>query len=58
MRTSRFTETQIVLALKQAEAGVVIAEICRKYGISQQTFYRWRKKYAGPEPSELKQLEQ
>ena len=53
MKKSRFTEQQIVYAIKQVEVGVPIAELCRKYGISQQTFYRWRKKYGGLAPSEL-----
>ena len=47
MKKSKFTEEQIVYAIKQVEAGVPIAELCRKYGISQQTFYRWRNKYGG-----------
>ena len=56
MKKSRFTEQQIVYAIKQVEAGVPISELCRKYGISQQTFYRWRKKYGGLAPSELQRL--
>jgi len=42
MKKSKFTEEQIVFALKQAEAGVAVEELCRKYGISGATFYRWR----------------
>ena len=58
MRKSRFTEAQITLALKQVEVGVPIAEMCRKYGITEQTYYRWRKKYGGLDASEVKRLKQ
>ena len=47
MRKSRFSERQIVVILKQAEAGVSVQDLIRKYGISEQTFYRWRKQYGG-----------
>lgn len=47
MKKSRFTETQIAFALRQAEGGTAVREICRKMGISEQTFYRWKKKFAG-----------
>ena len=56
MRRSRFTEEQIAHSLKQAEAGIAPKEICRKYGISEATFYAWRKRYGGLSPSELKRL--
>ena len=58
MKKSKFTEEQIVYAIKQVEAGVPITELCRKYGISQQTFYRWRNKYDGLAPSELRRLKE
>ena len=58
MRKSRFSAAQIVVVLKQAEAGVPVQELVRKYGISEQTFYRWRKKYGGLEASEVQELKQ
>ncbi len=58
MKRSKFTEEQIAFALKQAETGVPVAEVIRKMGITEQTFYRWRRKYGGLGPSELKRLKQ
>ncbi len=58
MKRSKFTEAQIAFILKQAEEGVPVAEVCRKAGISDATFYGWRKKYAGLMPSEMKRLRQ
>ena len=58
MKKSRFTEEQIVYAVKQAELGVPIAELCRKYGVSHATLYRWRKLYGGLSSSELKRLKE
>ena len=58
MRRSKFMEEQIVYALKQAELGVPVLDVCRKYGVSEQTFYRWRKKYGGLETGELRRLKQ
>ena len=56
MRKKRFTEEQIHEILKESEAGMPTPEICRKYGISKNTFYNWRSKYAGMELSDLKTL--
>ena len=58
MKKSKFTESQIVFALQQAESGVTVAEVCRKLGISEATFYSWKKKYGGLNPVELRRLRQ
>lgn len=56
MRKSRFTEQQISYALKQAETGTPVAEVIRKMGITEQTFYRWKKQYGGVGVGELRRL--
>jgi putative transposase len=56
MRKKRFTEEQIHEILKESEAGMPTPELCRKYGISKNTFYNWRSKYAGMELSDLKKM--
>ena len=58
MKKSKFTEEQIVFALKQAENGTMIEEICRKMGIGIAIFYQWKKKYGGLMPSEVRRLKQ
>jgi putative transposase len=58
MKTSNLTEAQIIYALRQAEGGTKVAEVCRKMGISEATFYNWRKKYGGLGTSELRRLKQ
>ena len=58
MKKKYFTEAQIAFALRQAESGTPVAEIIRKMGISEVTFYRWKKKYAGMGVSELRRLKQ
>jgi putative transposase len=58
MRQSRFTETEIVYAVKQRELGIPVREIARKYGVSEKTVYLWRRKYNGVSPSELKRLKE
>jgi len=58
MKKSKFTEEQIAFALRQAESGTRVIEVCRKMGISEQTFFRWKKKYGGLGVSELRRLRQ
>lgn len=56
MRKSKYSEHQIIAALKQAENGVAVKDICRELGISSGTFYQWRSKYGGLEASDLQRL--
>jgi putative transposase len=58
MKRSKFTEAQIVFALRQAETGTAVDEVCRKLGITQATFYNWKKKYGGLGVSDLRKLRQ
>jgi putative transposase len=58
MKKSKFTEAQIVFALQQSETGVNVQEICRKMGISEATFYNWKKKFGGLGVGELRRLRQ
>jgi len=58
MKKSRFTEEQIAFALRQAETGTPVAEVIRKMGVSEQTFYRWKKQYAGMGVAELRRMKQ
>lgn len=58
MKKSKFTEEQIAFALRQAESGTTVAEVCRKMGVSDATFYNWKKKYGGLGVSELRRLKQ
>ncbi len=58
MKRSKFNETKILAILKEAEAGMTVAEISRKYGISNGTFYNWKSKYAGMSGSEIRRMRQ
>lgn len=58
MKRSRFTETQIISILKEADAGVTVKEVCRKHGISDATYYNWKSKYGGMSASELKRMKE
>lgn len=58
MKRSKFTESQIAFAIKQSESGTRVEEICRKVGISEPTFYNWKKKYGGLGVAELRKLRQ
>ena len=54
----RFSEEQIILVLKETEAGSPVAEVCRKYGIAHATYYKWKEKYSGMSVSDLRRLKQ
>jgi putative transposase len=56
MKASRFSDAQKAFIIKQSDDGMPVAEVCRKAGISQATFFNWKKKYAGMLPSEMKRL--
>ncbi len=56
MKKSRFSEEQIIGVLKEHQAGIPTAEVCRKHGVSEATFYNWRSRYGGMEVSEARRL--
>ena len=58
MKKSRFTDSQIMAILKEAESGVKVADLCRKHGMSDATFYTWRAKYGGMDTSIMKRMKE
>ena len=56
--SKRMTESQIVAILKEADAGMAVKDMCRKYGVANSTFYKWREKYGGMEASDVKRLKE
>jgi len=58
MKTSKFTDSQIMNILKQAESGITVSELCREFGMSSATFYKWRAKYGGMDTSMVKRLKE
>jgi putative transposase len=56
MKRSKYSESQVVSILKEADAGMAVTEICRKYGISNGTYYKWKSKYGGLEVSDVRRL--
>lgn len=58
MKKSKFTESQIVAILKEADSGIKVIDVCRKHGISQPTYYNWKSKYGGLGVSELKRIKE
>ena len=58
MKTSRFSETQIIAILKQGDGGIKVKDLCREHGISDATYYNWKAKYGGLEASDLKRLKE
>ena len=58
MKTSRFSETQIITILKQGDGGIKVKDLCREHGISDATYYNWKAKYGGLEASDLKRLKE
>jgi len=58
MKTSRFSDTQIITILKQADGGIKVKDLCREHGISDATYYNWKAKYGGLEASDLKRLKE
>ena len=58
MKKSRFTETQIIAIINEADAGIPVKDICRKHGISDATYYNWKSKYGGMQASDLKRMKE